>query len=183
MENIYYSLKESITVIDILFISFILYNLFSGIKNGLIASLISFLKWIIAFLAVKYFLPVIRPYVDGILPSEIMTDIIFGSLIFFFTLFLVLLINKGIKKTGNWSGLGSIDTIFGCIFGIVKGYIYFVAVFAVINLAHPYERWNDSLNNGIAFGIILWGNELVVETFPKRYEYIDKSKKKLEKLK
>ena len=77
MENIYYSLKESITVIDILFISFILYNLFSGIKNGLIASLISFLKWIIAFLAVKYFLPVIRPYVDGILPSEIMTDIIF----------------------------------------------------------------------------------------------------------
>ena len=65
-----------------------------------------------------------------------------------------MLINKGLKKTVNWSGMGSIDTLFGFLFGAIKGYIYFIAIFTVINFAHPYERWHDSLNNGIAFGII-----------------------------
>ena len=183
MENFFGFLKENLTAIDIIFILFILYNLISGIKNGLIGSLLSFSKWIIAFLAVKYFLPILRPYADGILSSEFVTDLIIGSFIFFITLFLFLLINKGLKKTVKWSGMGSIDTLFGFLFGAIKGYIYFITIFTVINLAHPYERWHDSLNKGITFEIILWGNELVVETFPKRYEYIDKSKEKFEKLK
>ena len=38
MENFFEFLKENITVIDIIFIIFILYNLISGIKNGLIGS-------------------------------------------------------------------------------------------------------------------------------------------------
>ena len=76
---------------------------------------------------------------DGILPSEFVTDLIIGSFIFFITLFLFLLINKGLKKTVNWSGLGSIDTIFGFLFGAIKGYIYFITIFTVINLAHPYK--------------------------------------------
>ena len=97
------------------------------------------------------------------------------------TVALVLLISKGLKKTINWSGMGSIDKLFGFIFGAIKGYIYFITIFTVINLVHPYERWHDSLNKGFTFEIIIWGNELVVETFPKRYEYIDKSKEKLEK--
>ena len=183
MEDLTEFLKGNITIIDIIFIIFILYNLASGIKNGLIGSLLSFSKWIIAFLAVKYFLPIFRPYVDGILSSEFATDVIIGSFIFFITLFLVLLISKGLKKTVNWSGMGSIDKLFGFIFGAIKGYIYFITIFTVINLAHPYERWHDSLNRGFTFEIIIWGNELVVETFPKRYEYIDKSKEKLEKFK
>ena len=181
MENFFEFFKENITVIDIIFIIFILYNLISGIKNGLIGSLLSFSKWIVAFLAVKYFLPIIRPYVDGILTSEFVTDLVVGSFIFFITLFLVLLINKGLKNSIKWSGMGSIDALFGFIFGAIKGYIYFISIFTVINLAHSYERWHDSLNKGITFKIILWGNELVVETFPKRYEYIDKSKEKLKK--
>ena len=100
MENFFEFLKENFTAIDIIFIIFILYNLISGVKNGLIGSLLSFSKWIIAFLAVKYFLPILRPYVDGILSSEFITDLIIGSFIFFITLFLFLLINKGLKKNG-----------------------------------------------------------------------------------
>ena len=54
MENFFEFLKNT-TVIDIIFIIFVLYNLISGIKNGLIGSLLSFSKWIVAFLAVKFF--------------------------------------------------------------------------------------------------------------------------------
>ena len=175
--------EGTLSLLDVILILFILFNLLSGIKNGFISSLISFSKWIIAFLSVKFLLPILSPYLDDIVPSELMTDIVLGSVIFFITLFIVLLINKGLKKTIKWVGLGSIDTAFGFIFGIVKGYIYFISLFTVINFLHPNDRWPDYLNKGLTFDYIIWGNELMIEAFPKRYEYLDKSREKLDKIK
>ena len=183
MDDLIKFFEGSISLLDLIFILFISINLISGLRNGLIGSLASFSKWVIAFLAVKYLLPVLRPYADGLISSKFMTDIILGSLIFFISLFLILLIGKGLKKTIKWSGLGTIDRVFGLIFGTIKGYIYFVTLFTIINLIHPYNRWSDSLNRGISFDTIMWGNELLIDTFPKRYEYIDKSKDKLDKFK
>ena len=183
MESFFEIFEETISFLDVILILYILFNLISGIRNGFVSSLISFSKWIIAFLSVKLLLPILRPYLDDIISSELMTDIILGSVIFFITLFIVLLINRGLKKTIKWSGLGSIDTIFGFIFGIVKGYIYFISLFTIINFLHPNDRWPDYLNKGLTFDYIIWGNELMIEAFPKRYEYLDKSREKLDKIK
>ena len=183
MEYFFKIFEETISFLDVILILYILFNLILGIRNGFVSSLISFSKWIIAFLSVKLLLPILRPYLDDIISSELMTDIILGSVIFFITLFIVLLINRGLKKTIKWSGLGSIDTIFGFIFGIVKGYIYFISLFTIINFLHPNDRWPDYLNKGLTFDYIIWGNELMIEAFPKRYEYLDKSREKLDKIK
>ena len=183
MDSFFEIIEGTVSLLDAILIIYVLFNLISGIRNGFVASLISFSKWVIAFLSVKFLLPILRPYLDGIISSELMTDIILGSVIFFITLFIVLLINKGLKKTIKWTGLGSIDTIFGFIFGILKGYIYFVSIFTVINFLHPYKKWPDYFNKGLTFDYIIWGNELMIETFPKRYEYLDKSKEKIDKIK
>jgi membrane protein required for colicin V production len=183
MDSFFETFEGSISLLDVTLILYILFNLISGIRNGFVSSLISFSKWIIAFLSVKFLLPILRPYLDDIISSELMTDIILGSVIFFITLFIVLLINKGLKKTIKWAGLGSIDTAFGFIFGIVKGYIYFISLFTVINFLHPNDRWPNYLNKGITYDYIIWGNELLIEVFPKRYEYLDKSREKLDKIK
>jgi len=183
MDSFFEIFDGTVSLLDIILILYILFNLISGIRNGFVSSLISFSKWIIAFLSVKLLLPILRPYLDDIISSELMTDIILGSVIFFITLFIVLLINKGLKKTIKWSGLGSIDTVFGFIFGIVKGYIYFISLFTVINFLHPNDRWPDYLNKGLTFDYIIWGNELMIEAFPQRYEYLDKSREKLDKIK
>ena len=117
MESFFEIFKETVSLLDVILILYILFNLISGIRNGFVSSLISFSKWIIAFLSVKLLLPILRPYLDDIISSELMIDMILGGVIFFITLFIVLLINKGLKKTIKWSGLGSIDTVFGFIFG------------------------------------------------------------------
>ena len=183
MDSFFKIFEGTVTLLDAILIIYILFNLISGIRNGFIASLMSFSKWIIAFLSVKFLLPILRPYVDNIISSKLITDIILGSFIFLITLFIVLLINKGLKKTIKWAGLGSIDTFFGFIFGMVKGYIYFVSIFTVINFLHPNERWPEYLNKGLTYNYIIWGNKLMIEAFPKRYDYLDKSREKLEKFK
>ena len=94
MENFFEFLKENTTVIDIIFIIFVLYNLISGIKNGLIGSLLSFSKWIVAFFSSKvFFLPIFRPYVDGILSSEFVTDLI-NWLFYIFITFIFSFVNQ-----------------------------------------------------------------------------------------
>jgi len=183
MDSFFEIFEGTMSLLDVILILYVLFNLISGIRNGFVSGLISFSKWIIAFLSVKFLLPILRPYLDDIISSELMTDIILGSVIFFITLFIVLLINKGLKKTIKWAGLGSIDTAFGFIFGIIKGYIYFISLFTVINFLHPNDRWPDYLNKGLTFDYIIWGNELMIEAFPKRYEYLDKSREKLDKIK
>jgi len=183
MDSFFEIFEGTVSLLDVILILYVLFNLISGIRNGFVSGLISFSKWIIAFLSVKFWLPILRPYLDDIISSELMTDIILGSVIFFITLFIVLLINKGLKKTIKWAGLGSIDTAFGFIFGIIKGYIYFISLFTVINFLHPNDRWPDYLNKGLTFDYIIWGNELMIEAFPKRYEYLDKSREKLDKIK
>jgi len=183
VSDFFNNFKDLITILDIIFIFFIIVNLISGLRNGFVASLISFSKWLIAFYGVKILLPILRPYLDGLIESELITDIILGSVIFFLILFITLLIIKGLKKTIKWSGLGSIDTAFGFIFGILKGYIYFVSIFSILSFVHPYEKWPDYLNNGKSVNIIIWGNDLLLDILPHRYEYIDKGTEKLDKLK
>jgi len=183
MDSFFKVFEGTVSLLDVILILYILFNLISGIRNGFVSSLISFSKWIIAFLSVKFLLPILSPYLDDVISSGLMADIILGSVIFFITLFVVLLINKGLKKTIKWAGLGSIDTAFGFIFGIIKGYIYFISLFTVINFLHPNDRWPDYLNKGLTFDYITWGNELMIEAFPKRYEYLDKSREKLDKIK
>jgi membrane protein required for colicin V production len=183
VSDFFNNFKDLITILDIIFIFFIIVNLISGLRNGFVASLISFSKWLIAFYGVKILLPILRPYLDGLIESELITDIILGSVIFFLILFITLLIIKGLKKTIKWSGLGSIDTAFGFIFGILKGYIYFVSIFSILSFVHPYEKWPDYLNNGKSVNIIIWGNDLLLDILPHRYEYIGKGTEKLNKLK
>ncbi len=98
MENFLDFFSENFSLLDGILGIFILINIFSGLRNGFVASLISFSKWVLAFIAVKFFLPILRPYADDYISSALVTDIILGIVIFFVTLFLVLLINKGLKK-------------------------------------------------------------------------------------
>ena len=107
---------------------------------------------------------------------------LFGSIIFILSLFLIILVSKGLKRTVSWTGFGSVDKFFGFIFGFLKGYVYFVSIFTLLNFMHPYTRWSSSLNDGKLFESIIWGQKFLEENLPKRYEYIEKSKENVGKI-
>lgn len=71
MDSFFDLVKNSISLFDLVFFIFMILNITSGVRNGFVASLISFSKWVIAFIMVKISLPELRPYMDGIIKSEI----------------------------------------------------------------------------------------------------------------
>ena len=181
MDN-FLNLINDFSIIDYLFIFFIFFFAFLGLNKGFVLSLLSFLKWVIAFVLVKILLPIITPYTENIVKSEFTHDILIGTIIFILSIFLIMLIMKGMKKTMTWTGLGPIDKFFGFIFGFFKGYAYFIVLYSVINFIHPTDRWSNNFNKGKFMNLIVDGQNFLEENLPKRYEYIDKSKKNVEKI-
>ena len=75
-------------------------------------------KWLLAYIITLIIFPRLKPYLKGVIDNEYVLDIGLGAAIFIVVIFLILLVNKGISKAVRYTGLGSLDAIFGFFFWI-----------------------------------------------------------------
>ena len=177
-------LKEfynSISIIDLIYLILTILSLIKCYKKGFILSILAMAKWLLAYVLTLIIFPEIKPYVKGIIDNEYVLDITLGISIFIITIFLILLINKGISKAISYTGLGSLDTIFGFFFGFVRGYIICVCIFSGIHIVYNYEKWPINLNKSYIFPYIEKGSSYLLKEFPNEKTYQD-SKEKIEEL-
>ncbi len=125
-------LKEfynSISIIDLIYLIITTLSLIKCYNKGFVLSVLAMAKWLFAYVITLILFPRIKPYVKDTIDNEYVLDISLGIIIFVIVIFLVLLLNKGISKAVKYTGLGSLDTIFGFFFGFVRSYIICVCVF------------------------------------------------------
>ena len=173
---------ELLSVLDVILITFILLNLIISFNAGFVSSLYSFLKWIIAFVSVKFLLPVFKPFVEDFVESNFVVNLILGISIFILSMFIIIIISRSLNKVLKWSGLGSVDKLFGLFFGAFKGYAYFIVLFTISNAIYPVNKWHKSLNSGIFYENIEYGKDFLVNNFSNRQEYFDDGKDKIEEI-
>ena len=77
-----------------------------------------------------------------------------------------MLLVKALSKAVTWTGVGSIDKIFGLLFGFFKGYVVSVCIFSILNWFYPYKNWGISAEDAISFNLIKNGSEILIEEFP-----------------
>ena len=63
-------------------------------------------------------------------------------------------LGKSLGKLFSYTGLGSVDKIFGFFFGIFKGYIFVICVFSIVNWFYSYEKWDINLNKAYFFPLV-----------------------------
>ena len=119
---------ENISSFDLIYIVFTILSLIKCSRKGFVLSIIAASKWLLAYVLTLIIFPRVKPLVEGIIDSEYVLDIILGVGIFVIIIFLILMINKGIGKAVTYSGLGTLDKIFGFFFGFWD-LILFVYVF------------------------------------------------------
>ena len=90
------------------------------------------------------------------------------------------MIGKSIGRAVTWTGVGSIDKIFGILFGFFKGYVISVCIFSILNWFYPYNNWGISAEDAISFNLIQKGSHILVEEFPTGEDLKD-TKEKIEK--
>ncbi len=168
-------------VFDIFFLVIIFYNVIRCYMKGFSLSLISFMKWVLTTIITIILVPKLQPIVSDYIESDFINSIGLGVAIFIFTLFIIILIGKSLGKAVTWTGVGSIDRVFGFVFGFFKGYLVSVCLFSILNWFYPYQNWGISAGNAISFNIINKGSEILIEEFPSSEDFID-TKEKIEKI-
>ncbi len=171
------NITELFSIFDLIYIVItILYLIQCSIK-GFVLSLLSASKWLLAYILTLILFPKIKPYVNDIIDNEYVLDILLGISIFVVIIFLILLINKGIRKTVKYTGMGKVDSFFGFFFGFVKGYIVSVCIFATVNIVYNSDKWPIDNKKSFTFSYVEKGSNYLVKEFPSKKEYEDAKEK------
>ena len=172
---------NSLNLFDLFFYIILFYSVIQCFFKGFSLSLISFMKWIFSTVVTIILVPKFQPIVSDYIESEFINNIGLGATIFIFTLFLTILIGKSLSKAVTWTGVGSIDKVFGLLFGFFKGYVVSVCLFSIFNWFYPYQNWGISAEDALSFNLINKGSEILIEEFPSSEDFIY-TKEKIEKI-
>ena len=181
MSNFFESLFNNINLFDIFVSIIFIYFVVQCFLKGFSLSLISFMKWVFSTVVTIILVPKLQPTVSEYIESEFVNNIGLGILIFIFTLFFTILIGKALSKAVTWTGVGSIDKIFGILFGVFKGYVVSVCIFSILNWFYPSQNWGISVEDAITFDMINKGSEILIKEFPSSKDFID-TKEQIEKI-
>ena len=177
-------LKEfysSTSIIDLIYLIITILSLVKCYSKGFVLSILAMGKWLLAYIITLIIFPKIKPYVNNVIDNEYVLDVGLGVIIFIVIIFLVLLISKGISKAVSYSGLGSLDTIFGFFFGFVRSYIISVCIFSAAHIVYNYDKWPINLDKSYIFPYLEKGSNYLLKEFPNEKTY-QKSKEKIEEL-
>ena len=172
---------ENISSFDLIYIFFTILSLIKCSRKGFVLSLIAASKWLLAYVITLIIFPKIKPLVEGIIDSEYVLDIILGVGIFVIIIFLILMINKGIGKAVTYSGLGTLDKIFGFFFGFLRSYIICVCIFSTISIIYNHDKWPMNLEKSFTFPYVEKGSNYLIKEFPNEENYND-AKDKVQEL-
>ena len=172
---------NSTSIIDIAYLIITILSLIKCFKKGFVLSVLSMAKWLLAYIVTLIIFPRVKPYLKNIIDNEYVLDVALGITIFVVVIFLVLMVNKGISKAVRYTGIGSLDTIFGFFFGFIRAYIIFVCIFSGVHIVYNYDKWPINLDKSYIFPYIEKGSNYLLKEFPNEKTYQD-SKEKIEEL-
>jgi membrane protein required for colicin V production len=172
---------DAASIIDILYLIITILSLIKCYKKGFVLSILSMAKWLLAYVITLIIFPRVKPYLEDIIDSEYVLDVGLGVAIFVIVIFLVLMINKGISKAVRYTGIGSLDTVFGFFFGFIRAYIISICIFSGIHIVYNYDKWPINVDKSYVFPYLEKGSNYLLKEFPDEKTYQD-SKEKIEDL-
>jgi len=172
---------DAASIIDILYLIITILSLIKCYKKGFVLSILSMAKWLLAYVITLIIFPRVKPYFEDIIDSEYVLDVGLGVTIFVIVIFLVLMINKGISKAVRYTGIGSLDTVFGFFFGFIRAYIISICIFSGIHIVYNYDKWPINVDKSYVFPYLEKGSNYLLKEFPDEKTYQD-SKEKIEDL-
>ena len=177
-------LKEfynSVPIIDLIYLILTILSLIKCYRKGFVLSVLAMSKWLFAYIITLILFPRVKPYLKDIIDNEYILDIGLGVIIFVIVIFFILLISKGISKAIKYTGLGTLDSIFGFFFGFIRSYIIAICLFSAIDIVYNHDKWPNKLNKSYIFPYLEKGSNYLLKEFPDEKSYQD-SKEKIEEL-
>ena len=182
MSDIIEFTQSNFSAFDLIVFLIVVYSMAQCAAKGFMLSLLSFSKWLLALIITIILVPKLNPWVQEYIESKFISDIGLGIFIYIVSLFVIINIGKAISSAVTYSGLGSVDKIFGLIFGIFKGYVICVCIFSLLNWFYPHQKWPLKAEGTYSFEIIYKGSKFLIDEFPNSKDYYEETEEKIEKI-
>ena len=181
MSNQILEVLNKIFIFDLIFIVLVILSLINCTSKGFVLSLLSASKWLLAYVLTLLSFPKVKPYVEDVIDNEYVLDTVLGVSIFVVLIFLILMISKGISKAITYSGIGTLDKIFGFFFGFLRAYVLSVCIFAAADIVYNHKKWPINLDHSYTFPYVLKGSNYLIKEFPNEKDY-QNTKEKVQEL-
>ena len=181
MLDLFKEFYQASSIIDLIYLFLTILSLIKCYKNGFVLSILSMAKWLLAYIITLLIFPKLKPFLNDIIDNEYVLDISLGVTIFIVVIFLVLMISKGISKAVKYTGIGSLDTVFGFFFGFIRAYILSICIFSGLHIVYNYDKWPVNLDKSYVFPYLEKGSNYLLKEFPNEKTYRE-SKEKIEEL-
>ena len=170
-----------ISIIDLIYLIITIFSLIKCYTKGFVLSVLAMAKWLLAYIITLIIFPIAKPFVKDLIDNEYLLDIGLGLSIFIVVVFLVLLVSKGVSKAVKYTGLGSLDTLFGFFFGFVRSYIIAICIFSGVHIVYNHDKWPINTNKSYVFPYLKKGSNYLLKEFPDEKTY-QNSKEKIKEL-
>ena len=170
-----------VSLIDLIYVIITFLSLIKCYSKGFVLSILSMSKWLLAYVITLVLFPRAKPYVKNIIDNEYVLDVGLGITIFIVIIFLILMVNKGISNAIKYTGLGSLDAVFGFFFGFIRAYIVSICIFSGVHIVYNYDKWPMNLDKSYTFPYLEKGSNYLLKVFPNEKTY-QESKEKIEDL-
>ena len=174
-------LFKNVSSFDLSYLVITIFSLVRCTKKGFVLSILSASKWILAYVITLILFPKVKPFVNDIIDNEYVLDIILGVSIFTVIIFIILFTNKAVSKAITYTGLGSLDKIFGFIFGFIWAYIIAVCVFTTVDIVYNHDKWPIKQKGSLTYEWVENGSNYLIKVFPDKEQYED-TKDKVQEL-
>tara|TARA_Y100001935_G_scaffold187267_1_gene155688 strand:+ start:4451 stop:4993 length:543 start_codon:yes stop_codon:yes gene_type:complete len=172
---------KNVSILDLAYLIITILSLVKCYRKGFVLSILAMSKWLLAYIITLIIFPKLKPSVKGIIDNEYILDVGLGISIFVVVIFLILLINKGIGKAVKYTGLGSLDAIFGFFFGFIRAYIISICIFSGAHIVYNYDKWPINTDKSLIFPYLEKGSNYLIKEFPNEKTY-QNSREKIEEL-
>ena len=170
-----------VSIIDLIYLIITIFSLIKCYTKGFVLSVLAMAKWLLAYIITLIIFPRAKPFVKDLIDNEYLLDVGLGLSIFIVVVFLVLLVSKGISKAVKYTGLGSLDTLFGFFFGFVRSYIIAICIFSGVHIVYNHDKWPINTNKSYVFPYLKKGSNYLLKEFPDEKTYKN-SKEKIKEL-
>ena len=181
MFEVFVNFYDATSIIDIIYLIITILSLIKCYKKGFVLSILSMSKWLLAYIITLIIFSRVKPHLKNIIDSEYVLDLGLGITIFVIVIFMLLMINKGISKAVRYTGIGSLDSIFGFFFGFIRSYIISICIFSIIHIVYNHDKWPINIDKSYVFPYLEKGSNYLLKEFPDEKTYKD-SKEKIEEL-
>ena len=119
-----------------------------GIWRGLVREVMSLVGWVIAFLAANLFAAPLGDQLPASISRPEYRTLFAFIVIFFLAVIVTTLASIWLAKVMHAAGLGSVDKVFGALFGLLRALIIVlvVAIIAGFTSVPKSAVWKDSLS-------------------------------------